>query len=316
MSRNPEYLMDLIDSRQLLAFQLLARTGSFTAAAKKMFVTQSAVSHSIKTLELSLDVTLFDRAGKSIALTAEGEVLLQYADRILESMRQAGDELKAIRLWGYGRLRIGATDTICQHLLPRVIKTFREGFPNCEIAIKSSDTLDLLTKLSGGDIDIAIGIQSQNEEVGFGFLPLFEDHLGYVVPPDHPLSGKKEITDQDLSKERFIVYAKKSPTSLLVERHFKSLGIHNPSLLELGNMEAIKELAKIGMGVGIVSPWVIKEELEQGHLSLVTPPKSEGLIRKWGVYYRGAKDNLPHPTEFFCKTLKAVASSTTRPAAS
>ena len=99
--------MDLIDARQLRAFQLLAETGSFTEAAKRMYVTQSAVSHSTKTLEQALDCKLLERGGKKVALTTAGEVLLRRADRILNEMEKATNELRALSKWGYGRLRIG-----------------------------------------------------------------------------------------------------------------------------------------------------------------------------------------------------------------
>ena len=112
--------MNLIDTRQLRAFQLLAQTSSFTAAAKKMFVTQSAISHSIKALEATLDCSLLDRSGKQIALTAHGETLLRRVDTIFTEMQQATDELEALNRWGHGRLRVGATDTMCQYLLPAV----------------------------------------------------------------------------------------------------------------------------------------------------------------------------------------------------
>jgi len=272
-----------------------------------MFVTQSAVSHSIKALEKSLDQQLLDRAGKTIALTAEGEALLKRADRILEEMRLATEDLKAIRHWGYGRLRVGCTDTTCQYLLPSVLREFRESFPNCEVSILSADTHDLLAMLSHGEIDIAIGIKSSAEESGFHFRPLFQDQLVFAVSPLHPWAEGKVDPQESLDTNRYIVYAKKSPTSQLVARYFRRTGLHAPSTTELGNMEAIKELAKIGLGVGVIAPWVMAGELERGTLVAIDPPGQEPLSRSWGVFMRGGGDSLSISTETFLGICATVA---------
>lgn len=278
--------MELIDARQLRAFQLLAQTGSFTLAAKQMFVTQSAVSHSIKALERSLDCKLLDRSGKQVALTAEGEALLRHADRILDEMRSASEELKTLSRWGYGRLRIGATDTMCQYLLPAVLREFRESFPNCEVAINAADTADILNRLDRGIIDVALGMQLPNPEPGVDFELLFEDHLVFAVSPLHPWATGEQDPSETLTDQRFIIYARQSPTFQLVERHLHKLNVPSPRYTELGNMEAIKELSKIGMGVGVVAPWTIREDLNKGLLVRIEPP-GEPVRRQWGIFSRG-----------------------------
>ena len=97
-----------IDSRQLYAFVILARTGSFTQTARELFLTQSAVSHSIKSLETDMGCRLFDRVGKTVMLTQAGEQLLPHADRILREMDVARGGMTGLRQWGFGRLRVGA----------------------------------------------------------------------------------------------------------------------------------------------------------------------------------------------------------------
>jgi DNA-binding transcriptional LysR family regulator len=298
--------MTPIDSRQLRAFQLLAETGSFTAAAKQMFVTQSAISHSIKALETQLDCSLFDRNGKKTALTAHGETLLRRADRILDEMREAVEEIHSLNRWGCGRLRIGATDTMCQYLLPSVLRKLRQSYPDCEVTIHADDTQDLLALLEAGQVDLVIGMRPRSDEAGIEFRPLFEDELVFAVAPSHAWAKRQEIPEDTLGDERFIIYARSSPTYQLVARHFRKLGLSAPQLTELGNMEAIKELAKIGMGVGVIAPWVIREELANGELVGVKTP-GETMRREWGIFVRGSGKSLTVIGETFATISKTVS---------
>jgi DNA-binding transcriptional LysR family regulator len=145
-----------IDSRQLLAFVALARTGSFTLAAKELFLSQSAVSHSMKALETDVGCRLFDRVGKKVLLTQAGESLLHHADKILQEMTSARAGLQQLGKWGVGRLRIGASPTACQYILPAVLREFKESFPKCMIAIAPGDTLDAIESVRDNKIDLAV----------------------------------------------------------------------------------------------------------------------------------------------------------------
>jgi len=127
--------MEILGSRQLLAFQELARQGSFTAAARNLNLTQSAVSHSIKALERTLETALFERLGKTVRLTRTGETLLPHADRILSHMVRAQDELQVLDRPGHGRLRIGATVTIRQPASKMRKHSFSRSKSKAEISL-------------------------------------------------------------------------------------------------------------------------------------------------------------------------------------
>ena len=114
-----------LDTRQLRAFATLARRGSFTLAAKELHLSQSAVSHSMKSLEVDLGCRLFDRMSKRVSLTQAGEQLLQHADRILQEMSTARESINQLSKWGHGRLRVGASTTACQYILPEVLSEFK-----------------------------------------------------------------------------------------------------------------------------------------------------------------------------------------------
>ncbi|HTO02872.1 MAG TPA: LysR family transcriptional regulator, partial [Opitutus sp.] len=128
-----------LDSRQLAAFAALARCQSFTRAAKELFLTQSAISHAIKALETEVGSPLVDRAGRRVLLTQAGEQFLRHAEKILREMDAARAGLDTLSRWGHGRLRVGASTTACQYLLPTVLREFKQSFPKAVITIEPGD---------------------------------------------------------------------------------------------------------------------------------------------------------------------------------
>ena len=274
--------MELLDSRQLRAFQELARQGSFTGAARVLNLTQSAISHSIKALEVTLDTALFERLGKTVRLTRAGESLLPHADRILQRMERAQEDLALIARPGHGRLRIGATVTISQYVLPSVLRELRESFPSFEISVATDDSQGLMRLLETGEIDVAVAMETAfSAKLQRQFL--FEDRIQMALSPLHPLASLKTIRLEDVAGESFIFYSQKSETFRLLERQCLQSGIRPKTSLQVGSMAAIKEMAKIGMGVGLLSPWVAEEEIDNGSLVFRELPWDK-LVRRWSVH--------------------------------
>ncbi len=280
--------VELPDLRQIRAFVAVAETESFTRAAERLFLTQSAVSHSIRGLEEQLGSKLVDRMGKRICITQDGVVFLRRCRRVLQELESATRELDALKRWGQGRIRIGATHSLCHYLLPVVLREFRDCFPRCEIHIESGDTSHLINLLDASKLDVALGVHTRNPP-WCRFQPLFEDELVFVVSPLHPWAKLEEIPLDELANESFLVYARASETYRLIRNHFEKAGVRLRATLSLGDMEAIKEMAKIGIGVGIVAPWVASAELEQGDLVAV-PIRKEPLSRSWGAFTHESKE--------------------------
>src|SRR5215207_8174813 len=153
-----------LDSRQLRAFSILARTGSFTSTAHELHLTQSAISHAIRALEQDIGCRLLDRMGKSVVLTQAGEQLLVHAERILQEMASARAGLSHLGKWGSTRLRIGASTTACQHVLPAVLREFKESFPHCAISIEPGDTPEMIEALQARRIDLAVNLEPRRDE--------------------------------------------------------------------------------------------------------------------------------------------------------
>jgi len=273
----------ILDSRQLLAFSTLARRGSFTLAAKDLFLTQSAVSHAIKALEEEVGTQLFDRTGKRVRLTQAGEQFLQHVDTIMREMEAARTGLENIANWGHSRLRIGASTTACQHILPTVLREFRQSFPKCVIRIEPGDHLEQLELLRASQIDLAIMLEPESS-ADMTFTPLFSDEMRFVVAPLHPWARQGAVPREAVGEETLVLYNKNSFTFRLVTDYFREEKIILTNFIELGSMEAIKELVKIGIGPGVLAPWIAREEIESG--ALVTLPLGARRLRRlWGIVH-------------------------------
>lgn len=273
-------IRELPDLRQVRAFVALAETRNFTRASEQLFLTQSAVSHSIRSLEQQLEVQLVERSGKRIALTQDGVVFLRRCHAVVHELEMASQEIDALKRWGQGRIRLGATHTLCQYLLPTVLREFRDCFPRCEIHIESGDTSALVSQLEQAKLDLVLGLGSRTPSWA-RCAPVFSDELVFVVSGQHPWASMSEIPLEQIAEESFLIYAKNSETHRQIRTYFDSLGVKLRVTLNLGSMAAIKEMARIGIGVGIVSPWVAREELERGLLVQV-PIGKELLRREWG----------------------------------
>ncbi len=285
-----------IDSRQLRAFTTLAKVGSFTRAASELCLTQSAVSHSIRSLEDSLGCRLLDRLGKKIALTHQGEQLLMHANKILQEMETARESIDQLGKWGRSRLRVGASATACQYILPRVLTEFKKSYPQCRITIEPCDTPLLRDFLGDNKIDLGIALKLKNDASHIEFIPLFDDELMFVVGPEHPWALAGKVCREEIPKQSYILYDKTSFTFQMIQSYFREEEMPLNTLIQLGNIEAIKELVKLGLGVTILASWVAREEIRAGTL-IALSLGSRKLRRHWGVVTRkGIPLGLPQET--------------------
>lgn len=270
-----------IDSKQLRGFATLARTGSFTLAAKELHLSQSAVSHSMKALEQDVGCRLLDRMGKKVLLTQAGEQLLHHAQKILQEMAATRASLEQLGKWGKGRLRLGAPESACQYILPAVLREFKESFPQYAVTVEPGDAPDLLEALSDNRIDLALTLETAHEE-RFEFTPFFTDELMFLVGPMHPWAASGSVVRAEIPRQNYVLYKKTSHTFRMVERYFREEGMVLNGIMELGSTEATKELVKLGLGVSIMAPWVARKELSERSLVALSLGKRK-LKRTWGI---------------------------------
>ena len=306
-----------LDSRQLRAFCVLSRTGSFTQTARELHLTQSGISHSMKALENDIGCRLLDRLGKKVVLTQAGEQLLQHATKILAEMETARGSLTQLGKWGRGRLRLGASTTACQHLIPPVLREFKESFPDHTIALETGDTDQLVASLLQHRIDLALTLEAEKEPQ-LEFHPLFDDELQFLVSPLHPWARAGRVERSEIPREHHILYSKRSVTFQLIEAYFRHEQMVLNSVIEVGSMEATKELVKLGLGVSILAPWIAKKEIEEGSL-VALPLGRRKLSRRWGIlHWRGKRLNLAEETfiglcESACAPLGLQSKNQTEP---
>src|SRR6266496_5145505 len=284
-----------LDSRQLRAFAVLARTGNFTQTARELHLTQSGVSHSVKGLERETGCRLLDRLGKKVVLTQAGEQLLHHATKILLEMEQAQDALARLGKWGKGRLRLGASTTACQHILPAVLREFKESFPDHAVTIAPGDTPEMVALLLRREIDLALTLAPEKEP-RLHFHPLFTDELQFILGATHPWAHARRVDRSQIPRQNYILYNKQSVTFRLVEHYFRAEQMVLNSVIEMGSMEATKELVKLGMGVSILASWIAQKEIEEGSL-VALPLGPRKLNRHWGIlHWRGRRLNLAEET--------------------
>ncbi len=284
-----------LDSRQLRAFCVLARTGSFTQTARELHLTQSGISHSMRALEADSGCRLLDRLGKKVALTQAGEQLLKHAEKILSEMDAARESLSQLGKWGKGRLRLGGTTTVCQHIIPPVLREFKESFPDHAISLEPGDTPELISALLRHRIDLALSLEPEGEPQ-LEFHALFTDELHFIVSALHPWAQARRVGRDEIPRQNYILYSKRSITFRLIEDYFRREQMILNTVFEVGSMDATKELVKLGLGISILAPWIARKEIEEGSL-VALPLGRRKLERRWGIlHWRGKRLNLAEET--------------------
>lgn len=271
---------ELIDTRQLRAFIILAREGSFTQAGRALHLTQSAISHAMRSLETELGCQLLHRQGKQVHLTFHGRELLRYAEAIQLQMTQARASLGALDRNPRGRLRIGCTPAASQFILPTVLREFKDSFPLYDISVTPGETPDIMNALETNSLDLGICLKPRDTS-RINCHPLFEDDLIMLTGARHPWR-EEAPKPKELAAETFIISSQNSLTFELISEYFLKLGIRPKSFIELGNIEAIKELAKLGLGTAIIASWTAKGEIQSGELFALPLPRMR-IRRQWVV---------------------------------
>lgn len=284
-------MSDPLDSRQLRAFVTLANTGSFTRTGKDLFLTQSAISHAIKALEEDVGCRLFDRVGKSVALTPAGEQLLHHAKGILTEMGHARAALERLGKWGRAHLRLATSEAACEALLPSVLAQHKEQFPQCQVTVASADMSEAVELLHNGHADLVLSLEP-GPEAGVEFVPMFNDELMFLVSAQHPWAVARQVARDQIPIQPYILYSRASFTSRLVENYFRHEEMTLLTMMEVGSMSAIREMVGRGLGVSILAPWVAQAEIAAGSL-VALPLGRRKLTRSWGVLHRrGRRLNL------------------------
>ncbi len=258
-----------ITLRHLEIFVAVAKYKSITIASEKLYLSQSAISMSIAELEKRLGAKLFDRTGKRLILNNFGESVFIEANFILKKVEELENIFHQKKLTG--TLIVGATQTIGNYLLPKIIGFFKKKNKEVEISLIIDNTKNIMEKLLNFEIDVAFVEGIVNNEL-VDSINWLEDEIVIFSSPDHPLAKKNKISFKDLEKSNWILREKGSGTREIFERemhnNLKELKIY----LEINHIEAIKQIVESGLGIGVLSILTIREAIECNKLKIINAP--------------------------------------------
>jgi DNA-binding transcriptional LysR family regulator len=255
-----------LEIRQLKAFVAIAETGTFTAAALRVHVTQAAISMQIRQLENEVGAKLFVRAPRHVILTEAGEHLLQRARHILREHDAAIEEIAALAGAERGRLRIGsASAMVLSDPLPKILKKIRAQHPQAEISVLSGTSEALVDQILKGELDLAF-VSLPVEARGIQTERLSKDQLVAIASPRHRLGKQKTVSAYTLAGEKLILGERGGNTRRLIDQFFAEAGVSLKVAMELSRQAAIKRMVEEDMGVGIVPLQSVLEDVEKGRL--------------------------------------------------
>lgn len=281
--------------QQLRLFEAVARYGSYTRAAEAIHLTQPAISIQIKRLEEGLGVSLFEQMGKKIYLTAAGKELYATCQDVFERLGAFEGKLDELRGEVAGQLNLAAVTT-AKYFLPHYLGAFLRRYPKVIPQLKASNRARIVERMEANEDDIYI-MATLPESVDIEVHPFLKDELVMFAYPEHPLVGEKRIPLEQLLRERIISREPGSGIRMTFERLLTERELKIDPYMELGSGEAIKQAVMSGIGIGILSTFSLKLELETKRLVLLDV---EGLPikRNWYAVHRRGKHLTPAALKF------------------
>jgi DNA-binding transcriptional LysR family regulator len=276
---------------QLEVFTAVAEEKSFSRAGHRLGRTQPAISSAIKLLEVELGEPLFDRMRKSVRLTGAGEILTDYAKRLLRLREEATIAVGELRGLSRGTLRLGANETTCLYVLPEVLASFKQAYPQVQVDIHRAITRSITERIIEGTLDfgiVTLPIKNSRLET----LTIHRDEMALIVSPTHALATKRSVKMSDLENEPFILHKIGTTTRERLVKHFNDGGVKMKVTMELASIETIKRFVAIGMGISIVPRLCIAKEVKEGTLQALTI-RDARFKRQLGLIYN--KDRYQSP---------------------
>jgi len=277
-----------VDLRQLEVVRAVADTGSFTAAAQRLHVSQSAVSRQVLLLEEELREPLFLRLGRKVRLTDAGEALLHLARRVLTDIRETATTIADRQTALKGTVRLGGGMTVCLHVFPDLLKEYRRKHPGVEVKLTTGGTPQLIERVRAGALDVAL-LTLPVEGADLMQVQVMREELLLATHPSHPLARQRRLAAADLDGKPCVLFEAGSRTRRVIDEMFAREQIQPRIVMETENVEILKALTSAGMGMTIVPYQAIVREVRAGQLKC---RRIDGvtLVRETGwVYIRAAR---------------------------
>lgn len=283
------------DLRQLEIFVKIVDLGSFSKAAKAVFLAQASVSERIATLEKMVGVQLLDRLGRQVTPTKAGELLYKHAALLLDMKKNACLEMEEFMGVKRGDIRLGGSTIPGEYILPKILGLFCRLNPLISVNLSVADSVSIENRVSNGDLELGV-IGSKTVKSNLVCHELWADELVLAVPPEHPWADKKTISLEALYEEPFIFRERGSGTFKIFDKHLRSKGTAGLSsfkaVARFGTSTAVKEGIKAGLGISILSYRALETELAAGALRAL---QIENLPMHRSFYLIRDKRRVPSP---------------------
>jgi DNA-binding transcriptional LysR family regulator len=255
-----------MEIRQLKAFLAIAEAKTFTAGARRVNVTQAAISMQIRQLEDEVGLPLFTRTPRRVILTEAGEYLLDRARKILREHDSALAEIAEVAGAEHGRLRIGSASAMfATQQLPFIMQKLKQKFPNADLTVTSGTSQRLVDKIMHGEVDMAfISLPVDNPNITTELL--FSDEIIAIAHPKHILASEKYISAATLAGENLILGERGGNTRRMVDEFFAAANVKPNITMELSRQEAINQMVEMGLGVGLAGAKTVAREIREGRL--------------------------------------------------
>ena len=283
--------------RRLQVFHTVAKQLSFTKAAELLFMTQPAVTFQVKQLEEHFNTRLFERSHGKIALTPTGELALSYAERILGLTAEMETRIGEMTGQISGPLLIGASTTIAEYMLPRMLGEFKGRYPQVQARLTVANSETIENKVADHTLDIGL-IESPSHHPQLTTEMCCDDELVVICAPSHEFARLRVVTPDLLKEQPYVSRESGSGTREVIDNYFRQVGVTPEDLnivMEMGSREAIKGAVEAGLGIAIVSSSTVVKELKLG--DLVALPLEPRLFRRLSLVYA--------PQKFRSKLLQA-----------
>jgi DNA-binding transcriptional LysR family regulator len=285
-----------VNFHQLKIFYTVAQRKSVTAAASDLHLTQPAVSLQLKALEKDLGLPLLERGTGKLSLTQAGEALYRCAVSILHAKDEAERAIGELSAATKGKLILGANTTGGMYVLPRIVRAFKELYPQTEIIFQIESTERIYERILQNVLDMGL-VGGPTEDRRFGVDPICLDHVALIVSPSHPFAGLTRVSLKELETQPCIVPTQGSRTRQLVERKLRDAGVALRVVMQLAGTEAVKKAVEANLGIAFVSQYAVERECSLGDLKIVSIERFE-LTRHMELIYRKQKYFSPIAQRF------------------
>jgi LysR family transcriptional regulator for metE and metH len=290
-----EVLVDL-EVRHLRLVTEIAAAGSMTRAAETLHLTQSALSHQLRDIESRFKTQFFVRLGRRMVLTPAGERLLASARRVLVDLAQAEEDVRALAGGADGVIRVCTQCNTGYHWLAPLLAVFNRRFPRVAVNVLADATDRPVPALLEGRLDLAILVGSCRDR-RVRLRPLFMDEMVAVVAPDHPLARRTWASARMLAQEHLLIYSSAKEESFVLTQVFARNGLTPARISFIMLTEAMMELARAGVGVGVLPRWSAHRAIASGALKAVSIGR-RGVHRQWTAATLAARRDPDHLVAF------------------